>query len=238
MASSRSHPETIVALGGGGFSQEPRNLRLDRYVLGLARVHRPKVCFVPTASGDAVGYIARFYRAFRTLPCRPSHLSLFKPPEGDLERFVLSHDVIYVGGGNTKNMLALWRGWGLDRILKRAWKQGIVLAGVSAGAICWFEEGVTDSITGKLTPIESLGFLKGSFCPHYDGEKNRRPAYRRFVTQGKLGPGFAADDGVALHFEGRRLVRIVSSRPSARAFRLARSGVRAVEGELLPVFLK
>ncbi|MBI2901514.1 MAG: peptidase E [Planctomycetes bacterium] len=222
---------TIVALGGGGFSMEPRNLRLDRFVLSLARTRRPEVCFVPTASGDADGYIRRFYRAFRRLRCRPSHLSLFKPPR-DLRGFVLSRDVIYVGGGNTRNLLTLWRDWGLDRLLREAWRRGTVLAGISAGALCWFEEGVTDS-TGALTPLRCLGFLPGSHCPHYDGERGRRPEYRKLVRTGRLKPGLAADDGAALHFEGRRFVGAVSSRRHARAWRVDRAG----ETEIVPHFL-
>ncbi|HET7628220.1 MAG TPA: Type 1 glutamine amidotransferase-like domain-containing protein, partial [Bacillales bacterium] len=135
----------IIAMGGGGFSMEPDNLLLDEYIVAQARNERPKVCFVPTASGDAAGYIDKFYKAFSSLACKPSHLSLFKPPVKDLQSFLLDKDVVYVGGGNTNNLLLLWRAWGLDVSLRKAWEQGVVLAGLSAGSICWFEEGVTDS---------------------------------------------------------------------------------------------
>lgn len=208
----------IVAMGGGGFSMEPENPLLDRYVLGLTGKTRPKVCFLPTASGDAEGYIVDFYRAMTQLGAEPSHLSLLRPTIRDMAAHLLVQDVIYVGGGNTKNMLALWREWELDQVLRTAWEQGIILAGLSAGAICWFEQGVTDSIPGELTAIRGLGFLKGSHCPHYDGEPERRPAYHRLRKAGVLADGVAADDGVALHYIGDHLVRVVSSRPGARAY--------------------
>lgn len=208
----------IVAMGGGGFSMEPENPLLDRYVLGLTGKTRPKVCFLPTASGDAEGYIVEFYRAMTQLGAEPSDLSLLRPTVRDMAAHLLVQDVIYVGGGNTKNMLALWREWELDQVLRTAWEQGIILAGLSAGAICWFEQGVTDSIPGELTALRGLGFLKGSHCPHYDGEPERRPAYHRLRKAGVLADGIAADDGVALHYIGDHLVRVVSSRPGARAY--------------------
>lgn len=227
----------IVAMGGGGFSMEPENPLLDRYVLDLARVERPAVCFVPTASGDAESYIDRFHAAFGALPCTPTHLSLFQPPTADLRAFLLAQDVIYVGGGNTRSMLALWREWGLDAILREAWEGGAVLAGLSAGSICWFEQGVTDSIPGDLTVLPCLGFLAGSNCPHYDSEPKRRPSYTRMVASGAIGPGLAADDGVALHYTGAALHRIVSSRPHAMAFRVERADGRAEETPLQPEYL-
>src|SRR5581483_2471160 len=138
----------IVAMGGGGFSMEPDNPLLDRYVLDLARVASPRVCFIPTASGDAADYIARFTAAFERLPCRPNVCSLYAPPHEDLRSFILAQDIFYVGGGNTRNLLALWREWGLDAMLREAWQGGAVLAGLSAGMICWFESGVTDSVPG------------------------------------------------------------------------------------------
>ena len=208
----------IVAMGGGGFSMEPDNLALDRYVLQQTGKPVPAVCFLPTASGDADGYIVNFYSAFTKLDCQPSHLSLFRLPTADLKSFILEKDVIYVGGGNTRSMLILWREWGLDHILREAWDRGIVLAGLSAGAICWFEQGVTDAVPGRLGPLTCLGFLPGSCCPHYDGETERRPAYRRLLSQGEILPGFGVDDGAALHFVGQELKCVVSSRPKARAY--------------------
>ncbi|WP_017186670.1 Type 1 glutamine amidotransferase-like domain-containing protein [Alkalibacillus haloalkaliphilus] len=210
----------IIALGGGGFSMEPENPLLDLYVLNQSNKITPKICFIPTASGDSENYISRFYNFFEKQNCKPSHLSLFKPPTRDLESFLLEKDIIYVGGGNTKNLLILWKEWGIDAILKKAWEQGIVLAGISAGSICWFEEGVSDSFGDKLEPLKCLGFLKGSNCPHYDGEENRRPAYHELVAKGKVKSGFATDDGVALHYIDQEVSKIVSSRTNSKAYKV------------------
>ena len=215
---------------------EPDNPLLDEYFLSQTRKRRPSVCFVPTAAGDADGYIVKFYAAFNKLRCKPTHLSLFRAPE-DLEGFVLSQDAIYVGGGSTKNLLSLWREWRLNRILRRAWREGVLLGGISAGSICWFEQGLSDSVPGKLTVLPCLGFLAGSNCPHYDGEPKRRPTYRRLIARGKMANGIAADDGVALHFVGRRLARVVSSRPDASAFRVRRVGNKASEERIAPDYL-
>lgn len=138
--------------------------------------------FIPTASGDADNYILRYYNFFNHQNCDPSHLSLFNPPTRDLESFILEKDIVYVGGGNTKNLLALWAEWGLDHVLRKAWNQVVIFAGVSAGSSCWFEEGVTDSFGDGLESIECLGLLKGSNCPHYDGEIDRKPAYHNLLN--------------------------------------------------------
>jgi len=211
----------IIAMGGGGFSMEPDNLALDRYVLAQTGKQRPKICFVPTASGDSPVYIDSFYAAFRTLDCEPTHLSLFRGETPEIASFLLSQDAIYVGGGNTRNMLVIWKEWGVDRILRQAWEQGIVLAGISAGSLCWFEEGVTDSIPGSLNALTCMGFLPGSNCPHYDGEADRRPSYHRLLANGDLRAGWACDDGVALHYVGTELHQIISSRPEAKAYQLS-----------------
>ena len=212
-------------MGGGGFSMEPENLLLDEFVLTQARTSRPRVCFVPTASGDSDGYVARFYRAFSALDCRPADLQLFKRSIRDLESFVLMQDVIYVGGGNTANLLAVWRAHGLDRILRRAWREGVVLCGLSAGMNCWFNESVTDSFgISQLAPLrDGLGLLPGSCCPHYDGEEQRRPVFQRLVASGELADGWAADDGVALVFQGESLSEIATSRSGSAAYRVERS---------------
>jgi len=224
----------IVAMGGGGFSMEPENPALDAFVLSLARSSAPRVCFVPTASGDSEGYVANFYRAFAAFDCAPSDLTLFDRGVDDLEAFVLAQDVVYVGGGNTAAMLAVWRAHGLDAILRRAWAEGVVLCGISAGMNCWFEESVTDSFGTRLAPLhDGLGLVAGSCCPHYDGEEQRRPAYRQFVASGELGAGWAADDGAALVFAGTELAEVVSSRPDAAAYRVARGGEERVAGRFL-----
>lgn len=226
-------PRQIIALGSGGFSMEPENLTLDRYVLAQARTPEPAVAFVPTASGDADSYIVRFYTAFAELPCRPSHLPLFRRTT-DLRAYVLAQDVIYVGGGNTKSMLAVWREWGLPELLREAWASGIILAGISAGAICWFEQGVTDSFAGDLRPLTCLGFLPGSCCPHYDGEAARRPTYHQLLRTGEITSGFAIDDGAAIHFVNTEVHGVVASRRGATAYRVQRRNEEMQE-EPLPV---
>ncbi|MGE5675454.1 MAG: Type 1 glutamine amidotransferase-like domain-containing protein [Mycobacterium leprae] len=229
--------QQIVAMGGGGFSMEPENPLLDRYVLGLTGKARPKVCFLPTASGDAEGYIVRFYQAMTRLNAEPTHLSLIRAEVADMASFLLAQDVIYVGGGNTKNLLALWREWRLDAILRTAWERGVVLAGISAGSICWFEQGLTDSVPGPLSALSCLGFLRGSNCPHYDGEADRRPSYHRLVGEGRLLDGIAADDGVALHYIGTALAKVVSSRPQAKAYRVFAVGGTVQEEAMIPTYL-
>lgn len=208
----------IIAMGGGGFLMEPENSMLDRYILQQSKKANPKICCIGTASGDAQSMIDNFYSFFNEENCEPSHLSLFKLPVRDLEYYLLEKDIIYVGGGNTKNLLALWKEWGLDKILRKALDQGIVLAGISAGSICWFEEGVTDSYGDGLEPLKAIGFLKGSNCPHYDGEADRRPTYRKLIDEGTLQPGIAADDGVAIHYIDGEMKKIVSSRLAAKAY--------------------
>ena len=219
----------IIAMGGGGFSMEPDNLLLDHYILAQVKKNSPKICFVPTASGDQTNYVERFYKAFNNLPCQPNHVSLFEPNFTDLETYILEQDIIYVGGGNTRNMLLLWKDWGLDRFLKKAYESGVVLAGLSAGSICWFEEGLTDPLNGPLYKLDCLGFLKGSNCPHYDGENKRKPAYHQLLLEGKIKAGYAVDDGVALHFINDTLTVAVSSRPNAQAFYVESDGTNVIE---------
>jgi dipeptidase E len=208
----------IVAMGGGSFSVEPEGSALDAYVLALTGQPRPKICFVPTASGDAAMYITKFYEAFGDR-AEATHLGLFGRPRTDMERVLTSQDIIYVGGGNTANMLAVWRVHGVDRMMREAWERGVILTGVSAGMICWFECGVTDSFGPLAALRDGLGFLPGSACPHYDGEKDRRPTYQGLV-RGGFPAGYAADDGAALHFVDTDLAACVASRPMARGYRL------------------
>ncbi len=222
----------LLAIGGAAIPEDLGNLLLVKYFLSLTRKKKPRACFIGAAHGDADMGRLRFYAGFSQFDCKPSHLSLFARTPRDLESFVMEHDAIYVGGGNTRSMLAVWREWSLDVYLRRAWERGIVLGGASAGSICWFEQGVTDSIAGPLTALDCLGFLPGSNCPHYDSEALRRPTYRKFVTSGKVLDGVAADDGAALHYVDSKLAHAVASRPRAKAYRLTRSGKRAIEKAL------
>jgi peptidase E len=134
--------------------------------------------------------------------------------------FVQDQDVIYVGGGNTRSLLALWREWGLDTALRAAYENGVLLGGISAGMICWFEYGITDSNPGALSPLPGLGWLPGTACPHYDGEAERRPAFHRMLAEERVPPGYAADDGAALHFIDEQLAEVVVTKPTAGAYRV------------------
>jgi dipeptidase E len=227
----------IVAFGGGGFSMEAGNSLLDDYVLGLAARTRPRVCFVPTASGDADHYIARFYRAFCASRCEPSHVSLFRrdSPIEQTREHLLSRDVLYVGGGSVVSMLGAWRAHGLEATLRQAWEAGVVLCGLSAGSLCWFAQGVS-AFHGPPEVVDGLGFLPWSNCVHFGCGSEREAAYRRFVRDG-MRQGYAAEDGTALHFTGERLLRVVSSRPVARAYRVSRQGGRVVRRALAATYL-
>lgn len=168
--------------------------------------------------------------------CTPSHLTLFKGPKGSLRDYVLDKDIFYVGGGNTRNLLALWKEWTLDEYLKEAYENGKIKAGISAGSICWFEEGVTDSIPGKLSSLKCLGFLEGSNCPHYDGEADRRNSYHSLMTEG-MKNGVACDDGVAAHYVDGKLDRFVSSRHSAFAYEVFSRNGKVFENKKIPEYL-
>ncbi|MGD1865871.1 MAG: Type 1 glutamine amidotransferase-like domain-containing protein [Phormidesmis sp.] len=211
----------IIALGGGGFSMEPDNLLLDQYILEQSSHSTPRICFLPTASGDSDRYITRFYDAFTQLNCRPCHLSLFRPPTEGAANFLQKQDIVYVGGGSTFNLVTLLKAWKLDEALRQASDNGTILCGLSAGSICWFEEGLSDSVVpGEYAKLEALGFLPGSHCPHYDGENKRRPAYKQQIGNDNMSAGIAADDGVALHYIGDTLKHIVTSRQKANAYRV------------------
>ena len=234
----------IIALGGGGFLMEPENPLLDDFILSRARRPRPRICYAGTASGDALTGLVRFYRAFAGRNCIPTDLTLIgngpmprQPLEtSDIEGFVAEQDVLYVGGGNTANLLAMWRAHGIDRAVRKAWEAGTVLCGVSAGMICWFACAVTDSFGSLAALHDGLGFLPGSACPHFDDTTRRRPLYRELIAAG-LPPGFAADDGAALCFAGTELVEVVTSRPHAAAYRVERRADGVVEERLPSRFL-
>jgi len=220
----------IVALGGLGEDGEAGVL--IRFVLGLTGKERPRVCLIPTASAERPELIVTFYEELSGF-AECSHLSFFPwPPEG-LRELVLSQDALFVTGGNTANMLAIWRAHGFDQIVREAWEQGIVLAGSSAGMICWFEAGVTDAFGPQLDGMrDGLGFLPGSACPHYDGEEQRRPVYQELVAGG-FPPGIAADDAVALHYVGTELHEVVAARPDARAYRVEPGNETALKPRVL-----
>lgn len=224
---------TIIAIGGGGFSEgtEPA---LDTYVLEQAQTKRPHIGFVASASGDAEGYIRKFYDRFGELNCIPDHLPLFRNTP-DIREWCMRQDVIYVGGGNTRSMLALWYAWNLPDGLREAAANGTILSGISAGAICWFQQGVTDSFAGELRPIECLGFLEGSCCPHYALEKDRKPSYERMIREDQISNGIAIDDGAAAHYVNGELHAAVSAADSAGLYSVRKVSEAGVETEALSV---
>jgi dipeptidase E len=216
----------ILALGGASLAASSNDARLHEYLLDLTGQDRPRICFIGTAGGDNPESLADFY-AFFARRAEASHLALFDRRIDDIEGFLLDQDVIYVGGGNTANMLAIWRTHRVDAALKKAWQQGVILAGPSAGAVCWFEGGTTDSFGPQLAGLrDGLKLLPGSFCPHYDSESLRRPRFHELVASGELLDGYAADDSVGLLFAGSDLAEVVAVLPETRAFFVARQRAR------------
>jgi peptidase E len=210
----------IVAMGGGGFSAAPYgDPALDRYVLDVAGQACPRICLLPTASGDPEEQIQRFYRAYHDLPCEPTHLSLFRlgTKPVDLRALLLGQDVIYAGGGSLLNLLAIWRAHGVDSILREAWERGVVLSGISAGSMCWFTAGVTKGY-GVPRAVEGLGLLPASNSVHHSSEPERRPCFREAVACEMAPPGYSVDDGVGLLFSGCDLAEVVSAREGAGAW--------------------
>ncbi|MCW3013912.1 MAG: peptidase dipeptidase [Solirubrobacterales bacterium] len=220
----------IVAFGGGGFSMEAGNTLMDDHVLRITGKARPKVCFIPTASGDADHYVVRFYRTFAPR-ADVSHVSLFRRDtgsgavEGDLEAHLIQQDLIYVGGGSVLSLLGAWRAHRLDTILERAWLGGTELSGLSAGSLCWFKEAVT-AFHGPPERLEGLGLLPYSNCVHYDGEPERRAEFKQFIAAG-MSTGYGVDDGAALHFRGTELFDVISSKPNAGAYQ-----VQLIDGQV------
>ena len=200
------------------------------YILSLPGKPRPRVCFIPTATGDSPASLVAFYNRVPAVQAERSHLALFDRTMRDIRSFLLGQDVIMVGGGNTANMLAVWRVHGVDEVLREAWDAGVVLCGGSAGSLCWFECGTTDSFDlNDLQPLyDGLGFLPGSHCPHYDGEAQRRPLYHRLISEG-FPAGYAVDEDAALHFTGTEVAAVVTSRPEAMAYRVELQEGRVME---------
>mgnify|MGYP001173678451 FL=1 len=199
----------IIAIGGGGFGREIKDLKIERYIVSQAKKENPSICFIPTATGDDQNYIENFYEAFNSLNCKTSHIDFFKRTI-DLKKHILKQDIVFVGGGNTKSMLAVWREWELDKILYEAYTNGTIMSGVSAGAICWFDKGITDSWKEHQAILQCLKFVKGVCCPHYDEEPERIPFVSEILKSNKIDECIAIEGFCALHLVNDSPKNIVS----------------------------
>ena len=190
----------IIAIGGGGFGRNPRHNKIENYILSQSGSKIPNIVFIPTASAEDKGYIVNFYSCFSKLKCSPSHINFFQRTPR-LDSIINQADIIYVGGGNTKSMLAVWKEWNLQNILKIGYEKGIIMSGVSAGAICWFDQGITDSFSDKLEIINCLGIVKGIACPHYDEEKEREPFVNKVIKSKRIDSCICIEGNCALHIK-------------------------------------
>lgn len=221
----------IFVMGGGGFTSDS-SFKLERYLISLSQKQNPKICFLPQASNESRDYIVKFYQTFLDLGAQPSWLSLFGNVQDGYKEMLLSQDIIYVGGGNTRSMLALWREWGIDLILREAYDKGIVLSGLSAGMLCWFEWGITDSVK-PLGFVKGLGLLSGTGCPHYDTEPDRPPFFEASVNQDKVPAGYALYDHTGAHFIDGKLCNAVKTRTGKKVKFVAKNDVSTIETELV-----
>jgi aminopeptidase N len=234
MTTKSEKKRQIIAIGGGGFGRNPNGRKIESYILEQTGLEKPNICFIPTASAENPSYIVNFYTCFSKLSCNPVHLNFFERTP-NLRSFLAKQDVIYVGGGNTKSMLAVWREWHLDELLLKAYEKGVVLCGVSAGAICWFEKGVTDSWASSLNVLGGLNFIKETACPHYDGEKDRRPSVHAMIEDKKFESCYAAEDGAAMHFINEQFHHVVSFEKEKTAYLVKKEGGNIVEEKLKTV---
>ena len=222
----------IIVMGGGWFAKGNSEAKIEKYILEQAQKDKPKVCFLPQASCESREYIVKFFEVFTELGAEPSWVSLFGRVTDAWKQHLLNQDIIYVGGGNTKSMLALWKAWGVDQVLREAYEKGIILSGISAGGICWFEEGVTDSIW-PLDKMDMLGFLEGSMCPHFDSEIERQPVYRHKIQIGEIKPGIALEDKTAAHFIDGKLHKVVAEIVGKKVFKIGVEREEIIEPVIL-----
>jgi dipeptidase E len=203
-----AQPARTIFITGGDFSAPFLN-----YVIALTKKPNPKICYIPTASADNPNGIASWFERCVGLPMQPYVLRTFinsAPGQKTFEETILGMDAIIVGGGSTLNMIAIWKAQGIDTVLREAYEKGIVMAGGSAGSLCWFNGGMTDSRPIALSLVECLGFIKTSHCPHYHSEPTRKPLYQQAILTGKLGPGYACDDRAGILFQNEKLIKSVA----------------------------
>ena len=231
--------QRILAIGGGGFMMEDTPSPIDGYIASATGKARPRICFLATPSGDLPAHIDRFHAAYGSLGCETSHLAFFRQPDSrsipvsDFRQKLLEQDAIYVGGGNTKAALAVWREWGLDAVLREVWKSGVLLAGMSAGAMCWFEVGLTDSFWGSTyRPLDCLGLLPGGCAVHYSSDPKRRETLHAAQQANKIPPSVAIDDFAAALYLGTSLESVLSWRTGSTAYLVYREGDTVIETAL------
>ena len=227
MSTSRN----IVAIGGGGFGRNPNKPVIEDYIVNLSPSKKPVDTFFPPASAEDTGYIVNFYTAFSKLNCKSQHISLFKKTP-DLKSIIDESDIIYIGGGNTKSMLAVFHEWNLDELIINAYKKGKILAGVSAGAICWFEKGITDSWAHGLRVLNCMNVLEGVCCPHYDGEANRRPSVEKFLKNKDISSCLCIEDGAAVHYQNETLKTAISFYKNKNAYQVKYTDNKLIENQL------
>lgn len=221
----------IFVMGGGGFTRDT-DLKFEKYLVSLCKKTNPKIGFLAQASNESKDYIVKFYDAFLSLGAQPTSISLFGRVEPTFKDRLLEQDIIYVGGGNTRSMLALWREWGVDEVLKQAYNRGIILVGLSAGMICWFEWGITDSVW-PLGALKCLGFLPGTGCPHFDTEVERQTFFRDSVVQGSVPSGYALDDDTGVHFVDGVFYKAVKTKKDKRVRFIDRNNEKNIEAYVL-----
>ena len=224
-------PGDIIAIGGGGFGRNPNQNSIEKYILEQSRSEKPNICFIPTASAEENSYIVNFYTVFSKLNCTPVHLNLFKRTPR-LDSLINKQDIIYIGGGNTKSMLGVWKEWKIDKLLEKAYRKGKILAGVSAGSICWFNKGITDSWASNLNLIDCLGFVEGNSCPHYNSEVQRRPMVHDLLESNKIKSCYASEDGSALHFKNGELYQSVTFYKGSKSYFITLKNNKAFEKEI------
>jgi len=218
----------IIAIGGGGFGRNPGNGTIEQYILDQANTEKPNICFIPTATGDNEAYKVNYYATFSKLNCNPTHLDFFKRTP-NLQKLINKQDIIFVGGGNTKSMLAVWREWGLDKLLRDAYESGVIMSGVSAGAICWFEKGITDSWENKLNVMDCLGFVKENCCPHYDEESERKPSLYKFIKNKEINDCYAIEGGCALHLKNNKVFSAISFNGKKNSYKVSVENTEIIE---------
>ena len=210
----------IIAIGGGGFGRVIKDLKIENYIKSQCKSDSPKICFIPTATGDDNQYIENFYKAFDSIGCKTSHIDFFKRTINLVEH-IKKQDIIFVGGGNTKSMLAVWKDWGLDALLEEAYKNGVIICGVSAGAICWFNKGITDSWADDLAIMDCLGFVDGVCCPHYDEEPTRRPYVKDSLDNADFDECIGVEGNAALHIINEESYKSVNFGDNKNSYRIS-----------------